>query len=51
MVVRVVDRPAHGLTVPDYFRARMGDKDLARQLLEAGAVPESHREELAARLR
>ena len=51
MPVRVVDRPAHGLTVPDYFRAWMGDKDLARQLLKAGAVPEPHRGELAARLR
>ena len=33
--VDVVDRPAHGITVPEVFRAFMGDAGLAARVLEA----------------
>ena len=51
MPVRVVDRPEHGFTVPDVFRAWMGDRDLARRIADAGVLREPLHSELAAKLR
>ena len=43
--------PAHGITVPDVFRALMGDRALARRVVDAEALGESQHSELAAKLR
>lgn len=51
MPVRVVDRPEHGFTVPDVFRAWMGDQDLARRIVDAAVLREPLHSELAAKLR
>lgn len=39
-VVEVLDRPAHGITVPDAFRAFMGDVEQARLVLDARVLGE-----------
>lgn len=48
--IEVVHRPGHGLTVPMFFRASMGDRDLARVLLEAGVLPQVEHDWLASRV-
>lgn len=48
--VDVVDVPAHGFTAPQAFRAWMGDRDLGRAILDAGAGSEAFRAELATRV-
>lgn len=45
--VTVIDRPAHGLTVPQVFRASMGDLVLAQQVLDAQILAPRHHDELA----
>lgn len=47
--IEVVVRPGHGLTVPLYFRACMGDRELAAQFLESGVLPAVEHDWLAAR--
>jgi len=47
--IEVVLRPGHGLTVPMYFRACMGDRDLAARFLESGLLPAAEHDWLAAR--
>ncbi len=51
MTVRVDRRPAHGITVPEVFRAFMGDRELAARVVAAGVLAEPHHSELAAKLR
>ena len=42
-VIEVVDRPAHGITVPEVFRAFMGDAGQARRVLSARILgPDDH---------
>jgi MOSC domain-containing protein YiiM len=36
--VEVLDRPAHGITVPEVLRALLGDAELARRVLDADAL-------------
>lgn len=48
--IEVVHRPGHGLTVPMFFRASMGDRDQARVLLEAGVLPQVEHDWLASRV-
>ena len=48
--VEVVHRPGHGLTVPKFFRAAMGDKDLAGEFLRAEVLPQVEHEWLASRV-
>ncbi|HSF98593.1 MAG TPA: MOSC domain-containing protein [Ornithinibacter sp.] len=44
-VVEVVERPHHGITVPEVFRAFMGDDELAARVLAAGVLgPEDQRD-------
>lgn len=38
--VTVLERPAHGVTIGEVFRALTGDRSLAARLLEAPALPE-----------
>ena len=45
----VVRRPGHGLTVPMFFLAAMGDRDMAARLLEAQVLPPIEHEWLASR--
>jgi MOSC domain-containing protein YiiM len=40
-VIEVVERPAHGLTVGETFRAMTGDRELAWKLLTAPQLPDS----------
>ena len=41
--VEVVSRPSHGITVPEVFRALMGDRALVGRVLDAGILaPEDH---------
>ncbi len=47
--VEVVHRPGHGLTVPMFFRAAMGDKGLAAVFLDAQVLPQVEHEWLASR--
>lgn len=47
--IEVVHRPGHGLTVPMFFRASMGDKELAEVFLGAGVLPEAEHAWLASR--
>ena len=47
--VEVLGRPGHGLTVPMFFRASMGDKDLADVFLAAQVLPQVEHEWLASR--
>ena len=46
--IEVVSRPDHGVTVPDSFRAFMGDLDQARRVLEANALVGPDADELRA---
>ena len=48
--VEVDHRPDHPFTVPDHFRAAMGDQDLARAIVEAHVLVEEEHDWLAARL-
>lgn len=48
--IQVAWRPGHGLTVPDLFRAWMGDRELALVVLAAGVMPEREHKKLAAKL-
>ena len=45
-VIEVVSRPDHGITVPESFRAFMGDLDAARRVLDAGALTGPDADEL-----
>ena len=47
--IRVLEVPAHGVTVPQSFRALMGDRDLAGQILASGEGSETLRAELEGR--
>lgn len=47
--IEVVHRPGHGLTVPMFFRAAMGDKELAAVFLRAQVLPEVEHDWLASR--
>ncbi|GAA4398236.1 MOSC domain-containing protein [Fodinibacter luteus] len=47
--VEVVDRPGHGITVPDVFRGLMGDDALADRVLAAGVLADDDRAALARR--
>jgi MOSC domain-containing protein YiiM len=49
-LVVVEARPRHGITVPDVFRAFMGDEVLARTLLDAGVLGAEDRASLERRL-
>ncbi|MDZ5662862.1 MOSC domain-containing protein [Nocardioides sp. S-58] len=48
--IEVVHRPAHGLTVPMFFRAWMGDRELAEVFVSARVLAEAEHEWLASRL-
>ncbi len=45
-VIEVVSRPAHDITVPDTFRAFMGDLEMAERVLAAGCLVEVEAAEL-----
>lgn len=47
--VEVVHRPGHGLTVPMFFRAAMGDKELVAVFLDAQVLPQIEHDWLASR--
>lgn len=47
--IEVVHRPGHGLTVPMFFLAAMGDRELADRLLAAQVLPPVEHEWLASR--
>ena len=47
--IEVVLRPAHGLTVPMFFRAAMGDKEFAAVILDAQVLPQVEHDWLASR--
>lgn len=47
--IEVVRRPGHGLTVPMFFRASMGDKELAAVFLRAEVLPQVEHDWLASR--
>ena len=47
--VEVVERPGHGLTLPMYFRALMGDRALAATFLASGLLPQVEHDWLARR--
>ena len=47
--IEVVHRPGHGLTVPMFFRAAMGDKEQAAVFLEARILPQVEHDWLASR--
>jgi MOSC domain-containing protein YiiM len=47
--ITVLHRPGHGLTVPMFFRASMGDKELAAVFLESNLLPRIEHEWLASR--
>lgn len=49
-VVEVLDRPAHGITVPEVFRAFTGDDGAAVRVLAAGVLGPGHRQDLERRL-
>jgi MOSC domain-containing protein YiiM len=48
--IDVTWRPSHGITVPMVFRAWMGDRELARTVVDSGALPPREHDELSARL-
>lgn len=48
--IQVVWRPGHDITVPMAFRAWMGDRELARQLLDSRALGPAGHAELEGRL-
>lgn len=41
-----LDEPEHGVTMGMAFRAKMGDKELARRVVDAGCLPGRYHEEL-----
>ncbi len=47
--IEVVHRPGHGLTVPRFFRAAMGDKEIAAVFLDARVLPQVEHDWLASR--
>ncbi|WP_210650371.1 MOSC domain-containing protein [Nocardioides sp. SYSU D00065] len=47
--IEVVHRPGHGLTVPMYFRAWMGDQGLAEVFLRARVLPRAEHDWLESR--
>lgn len=47
--IEVVHRAGHGLTVPMFFRAAMGDKELAAVFLDAQVLPKVEHDWLASR--
>lgn len=47
--IEVVHRPGHGLTVPMFFRAAMGDKEVAAVFLDARILPQVEHDWLASR--
>ena len=47
--IEVTHRPGHGLTVPMFFRAAMGDKELSGLFLEAQVLPQVEHDWLASR--
>ncbi|MGL5930221.1 MAG: MOSC domain-containing protein [Dermatophilaceae bacterium] len=49
-VVTVVDRPSHGVVVPDVFRASMGDVEQARRVVDSRVLGAEHHAELEATL-
>jgi len=48
--VEVVHRPGHGLTLPQYFRALMGDRGLAATFVASGLLPRAEHDWLSGRL-
>ena len=48
--IDVVHRPDHPFTVPDHFRACLGDHDLARAILAVDVLPPTERNYLEGRL-
>lgn len=48
--IHVAWRPGHGITVREVFRAWMGDRALAREILDAGALAAANHEELAGKV-
>lgn len=48
--IQVIWRPAHGITVPEVFRAWMGDRYLARTVLAEGVMPDKEHAKLATKL-
>ena len=48
--VEVTARPAHGITVPQVFRALTGDVEAAEHVLDAGVLGEDDSAYLAGRL-
>ncbi|MFC7486617.1 MOSC domain-containing protein [Knoellia sp. CPCC 206453] len=48
--IQVAWRPAHGVTVPAVFRAWMGDREVAREVLAAQALTAADHEELTGKL-
>lgn len=48
--IHVSWRPGHGITVPEVFRAWMGDREVAREVLGARVMPDREHEELAEKL-
>ena len=47
--IEVVHRPGHGLTVPMFFRAAMGDSEQAAVFLDARVLPQVEHDWLASR--
>lgn len=43
--------PAHGVTMGETFRAKMGDKQLARKVVDAACLPQQYHDELVRLLR
>jgi len=48
--IQVAWRPGHGFTPPDMFRAWMGDRELARELIDADVLNAEDRASLSAKL-
>lgn len=48
--IQVAWRPGHGITVPEVFRAWMGDRELAREVLAARVMPEREQAKLGAKV-
>jgi MOSC domain-containing protein YiiM len=49
--VEVVDRPGHGISIADAFRAYLSEPALIPELLARDGIPENLRAELAGRIR
>jgi len=48
--IEVLSRPGHGITVPEVFRALMGDRELAHKVLSGRVLPDKDHEKLAKKL-